>query len=133
MSRPVDASSRYPSYVSAGLHSSPDRDPDYYRHHHHHHHHRERNLADYDRSYDRDIDREYDRSYDQHVHAHGDRAVYDHRQYRPSPPLRNPDRELYNALETICSPVKTIWRETSELWDFVCYGVGNVYWRLFRH
>ncbi len=45
---------------------------------------------------------------------------------------RNPDRDLYDGLETVCSPVKTVWRETSELWDLVCYGVGSLYWRLFR-
>ena len=29
----------------------------------------------------------------------------------------------------MCSPVMALWRETFELWDLVCYGIGKLYYK----
>jgi len=28
--------------------------------------------------------------------------------------------------------IKTIWRETYEVWDVVCYGVGKIYYKISK-
>jgi len=59
-----------------------------------------------------------DRSEHRHHHHH-------HRDEREISPLDK-------ATGLMCLPVTTIFRETYELWDEFLYGVGKVYYKIFR-